>query len=52
MKKEENGQVNYEIILQGYLYKIIVINQSLFIALLFFFYLFIYLFFSLIIYFF
>ena len=33
MKKEENGQVNHEIILQDYLYKIIVINQGLFIAL-------------------
>ena len=33
MKKEETGQVNYGIILQDYLYKIIVINQGLFIAL-------------------
>ena len=43
MKKEENGKVNHEIILQGY--KIIVINQSLLIALLLLFYLFIYFFF-------
>ena len=32
MNKEENGQINHGIIFQGYLYKIIIINQDLFIV--------------------
>ena len=45
MNKEENGQINHGIIFQGYLYKIIIINQDLFIVFFFTSFLFIYFFF-------